>query len=175
VQPLVSSSPTSPRRRSAVVALVAVAALVLVGCGSDDGDDESTAGDSATTTEAAETTTTAAATTEDPGVETSASDPDEGTSSVPTTSEATEPELAPGDPCSLEEGSPDCIDPDGDGEGVYLVGGAECAANAPDISTCEDLDGDGNAGYPDEYADLPTCSAEVPPPCNNPPGSSDDE
>jgi hypothetical protein len=157
--------------------VVAVAALVLAGCGSDDGEDESTAGDSPTT-EAAETTTTteAATTTEDPDVETSASEPeDEATTSVPTTSAPTEGTLSPGDPCSLEEGSPDCIDPDGDGEGVYLIGGAECAANAPDISICEDLDGDGEAGYPDEFEDLPTCSADVPPPCNNPPGSSDDE
>jgi hypothetical protein len=57
--------------------------------------------------------------------------------------------LSPGDPCSLEEGSPDCIDPDGDGEGVYLLGGADCVASAPDVASCEDLDGDGYAGYPD--------------------------
>ncbi len=59
-----------------------------------------------------------------------------------------EPE--PGEPCSLEEGLPDCIDPDGDGEGTYLLGGAECIAQWPDTpSYCEDLDGDGYAGYPD--------------------------
>jgi hypothetical protein len=56
---------------------------------------------------------------------------------------------APGAACSL--GSyPDCIDPDGDGQGTYLIGGAECMADlnlAP--SLCEDLDGDGRAGYPD--------------------------
>jgi hypothetical protein len=61
--------------------------------------------------------------------------------------------LSPGDPCSLEEGSPDCIDPDGDGEGVYLLGGADCVASAPDVALCADLDGDGYAGYPDSEGD----------------------
>jgi hypothetical protein len=92
-----------------------------------------TEADAATTTTAAgETTTTAAkgTTTTDPSV-----DPETG--------------LRPGDACSLEEGSPDCIDPDGDGEGVYLIAGNDCMASAPDPALCEDLDDDGYAGYPD--------------------------
>ena len=45
---------------------------------------------------------------------------------------------------------PDCIDPDGDGQYVYLIGGADCIDNNPgNPAICEDLDGDGQAGYPD--------------------------
>ncbi|HEY8058188.1 MAG TPA: hypothetical protein VID94_05530 [Acidimicrobiales bacterium] len=57
--------------------------------------------------------------------------------------------LEPGDPCSPEEGLADCIDPDGDGNYVYLIGGGDCVSVRPDPSTCADLDGDGIAGYPD--------------------------
>ena len=58
--------------------------------------------------------------------------------------------LQPGDPCSLAAGIPDCIDPDGDGDGTYLIGGADCmAALAETPELCTDLDGDGQAGYPD--------------------------
>jgi hypothetical protein len=133
-------------RSSALVALVAVTALVLAGCGSDDSD-ESTEGGSTTETTAAMSSES------DPGsTEGSTSDPT--TSSTPEGGETTASEvvsaLSPGDPCSLEEGLPDCIDPDGDGEGIYLTGGSDCAARAPDISLCEDLDGDGVAGDPDE-------------------------
>jgi hypothetical protein len=172
--PLTGPTTTGPLprwRSSTLIALVAVTALVLAGCGSDDGD-ESTEGESTTET------TAATATDSDPG-STEGSSTESTTSSTPEGGETTTSEvvsaLSPGDPCSLEEGLPDCIDPDGDGEGTYLVDGSDCAATAPDISVCEDLDGDGVAGYPDEYEDLPTCSAEVPPPCNNPPGSSNDE
>ncbi|HEX7131978.1 MAG TPA: hypothetical protein VF228_05350, partial [Iamia sp.] len=83
--------------------------------------------------------------------------------------------LSPGDPCSLEEGSPDCIDPDGDGEGVYLLGGADCVASAPDVSLCEDLDGDGYAGYPDSEGGEPDDSNGLAPgdPCSLEEGSPD--
>ena len=63
-----------------------------------------------------------------------------------TTTTTTVPPLQPGDPCSPEEGDPDCIDPEGDGSYVYLTGGAECIENAPDPSACADEDGDGIAG-----------------------------
>ena len=39
--------------------------------------------------------------------------------------------------------------PDGDGKGTYLIAGNDCMASAPDVALCEDLDGDGYAGYPD--------------------------
>jgi len=175
-------------RSSALVALVAVAALLVSGCGSD-GDDESTAGgDASTTTQTTAgpsaddgTSTTAAPSSETTAPTSTAADEaddggggDGGGSTTSTTAEPTEGPLSPGDACSIEEGDPDCIDPEGDGEGVYLIGGADCAATAPDISVCADLDGDGRAGYPDEYSDLPTCSAEVPPPCNNEPVSHEE-
>jgi hypothetical protein len=154
-------------------ALVAVAALALVGCGDDEDAPETT---TTTTTEA--TTTTSSTTT--------------STTEAPTTSESTTTvpggggeagDLQPGDPCSLEEGVPDCIDPDGDGEGTYLLDGAGCIAGSPDPALCTDLDGDGYAGYPDsegtdpgagETADLPECGPGVPVPCRNPDGSVDE-
>ncbi len=44
----------------------------------------------------------------------------------------------------------DCIDPDGDGWGVYLINGGNCMATMPDSpGLCSDLDRDGYAGYPD--------------------------
>ena len=67
--------------------------------------------------------------------------------SVDTTTTA--PPIEPGDPCSPEEGLPDCIDPEGDGTYVYLIDGGDCVSVRPDPSTCADLDGDGIAGYPD--------------------------
>jgi hypothetical protein len=105
-------------------ALLAAAFLAAVGCADDDDVDTS-----ATTTTAAE---------------------ESATTAPMTATTSGEAGLAPGDPCSLEEGIPDCIDPDGDGEGTYLLGGADCmAALASDPGLCEDLDGDGRAGYPD--------------------------
>ena len=59
------------------------------------------------------------------------------------------PEPAPGAPCQLGSFT-DCIDPDGDGEGTYLLDGADCMATFPGSpGLCTDLDGDGYAGYPD--------------------------
>lgn len=58
-------------------------------------------------------------------------------------------ELDPGESCSPEEGEPDCIDPDGDGNAVYLPGGADCLAAGPeDPLDCADNDGDGLPGPP---------------------------
>lgn len=57
--------------------------------------------------------------------------------------------LVPGTPCTLGSNR-DCIDPDADGRGTYLIGGGDCvAALGPHNGLCEDLDGDGYAGYPD--------------------------
>jgi hypothetical protein len=56
--------------------------------------------------------------------------------------------LVPGQPCTPGS-SPDCISPGSDGQYVYLIGGAACMASPIGGPMCSDLDGDGNAGYPD--------------------------
>jgi hypothetical protein len=56
--------------------------------------------------------------------------------------------LVPGQPCTPGS-SPDCISPENDGHYVYLIGGAACMASPIGGPMCADLDGDGNAGYPD--------------------------
>jgi hypothetical protein len=72
------------------------------------------------------------------------------TTSNPGSPPASTPGPTPGSPCALGS-NPDCIDPDGDGQGTYLIGGATCVATFPEsIGLCSDLDGDGRAGYPDE-------------------------
>lgn len=175
--------------RPALLAVVGLAfALALLGCGSDDGDDDAlTTGDGSTTTTEADTTTTEASTTTDGedadpdddgggsddggdagsgGTDDSGSGSDDGTGSGSGGGEG----LSPGDECDLDAGIADCIDPDGDGVGVYLVDGDLCASTAPDVSACEDADGDGVAGGEDEYSDLPPCGPDVAPPCNNQPG-----
>ena len=44
----------------------------------------------------------------------------------------------------------DCIDPDGNGRYTYLKGGGDCMRTFRDSpGLCSDLDGDGEAGYPD--------------------------
>ena len=129
--------------RGARAALGLVGAVVLVlgmaACGSD-GDDDVESG--TTTTAGAVTTTTA------PGTGTSGPAPT-GRRRATAVPDATATPQNYGDACAL--GSlPDCIDPDGDGQGTYLQGGADCVrrfADSPEL--CNDLDGDGTAGYPD--------------------------
>ena len=58
------------------------------------------------------------------------------------------PGFTPGQDCAAGS-APDCIDPEGDGTFVYLIGGADCMASPLSESACADLDGDGFAGYPD--------------------------
>jgi hypothetical protein len=71
----------------------------------------------------------------------------DSTSSAPAATSPPAP--AYGSSCELGS-SPDCIDPEGDGQGEYLQGGAQCMAGPLGKSgMCADLDGDGVAGYPD--------------------------
>ena len=56
--------------------------------------------------------------------------------------------LVAGQPCAPGS-DPDCIDPEGDGTYVFLIGGAACMAGPLSGLSCSDLDGDGRAGYPD--------------------------
>lgn len=135
-------------RMARVGTAVGIAVLFLASCSSG-GSDEPEATTTTTEVEAVTTSTTEAAatttTTKAPATTTSAA------AGTTTTDPSVDPEtgLRPGDACSLEEGHPDCIDPDGDGEGTYLIAGNDCMASAPDPGLCEDLDGDGYAGYPD--------------------------
>lgn len=159
-------------------------ALFLLGCGSDDGDDAPSTTAPSTTTEADPTTDTS-----DPSDSIPSNDTDDegagddgsgadgdgaGDDGAGDTDGGETQALSPGDECDLGAGIADCIDPDGDGVGVYLIDGDLCASTAPDISACEDADGDGVAGGEDEYSDLPTCGPDVAPPCNNPPGAHED-
>ena len=128
------------RAITTTLAAMGLATVLLAGCGSSGGGDDATTTAAVTSTTAAMTTTTAAPTTTAAVTSTTAATP---TSTEPSNG------LKPGDPCSLEEGSPDCIDPEGDGTGTYLIGGAACIAELPDPAMCTDLDGDGKAGYPD--------------------------
>ena len=115
---------------------------LLAGCGGSDGD----GGDSTTiTTEAPLTTTTTVPTTVTTAPTTVTTAGAVTTSSPPAN---TLPALVPGKPC-IAGSDPDCIDPDGSGQYVYLIGGAECMAGPLAGPLCSDLDGDGRAGYPD--------------------------
>lgn len=106
-------------------------------------------------TTAATSSTTSSATTTVPPTATIATTapptPVPPTTAPPTTapSDTTAPALVPGQPCDLGS-HPNCIDPDGDGAGTYLLFGADCMGSFPDApELCTDLDQDGTAGYPD--------------------------
>ena len=122
--------------------------LLSAGCGVS-GDDE--AADSSTTVVA--TASDASSTTAD-ATTTTTTEPSTTTTTTPrtTTTTATATTVpAYGSSCVLGS-HPDCIDPEGDGQGTFLQGGAACMAEmAPTLGPgiCTDLDGDGRAGYPD--------------------------
>lgn len=91
----------------------------------------------ATTTTSSTTTTSTTSTTAAPSATT-----------APSTT-ATTARLRYGQPCTRGSHR-DCIDPEGDGSYTYLKGGAECMRTFRDNpGLCSDLDGDGEAGYPD--------------------------
>lgn len=129
-------------RGRATAATWVVAAMVLAGCSQYGTTSEADAERPARTTS---TATSSASTSVSGPTSTSP------TTATPSTSQDEVNSADPGfgDPCSLEEGLPDCIDPEGDGTGTYLQGGADCVNANPDPQVCADLDGDGTAGYPD--------------------------
>ena len=127
--------------RGTVVALACAGLMALAGCsGSSD-----TA--SSTTSSTVPRTSTTPSTSAAPTTTAPTTTPPTTTSSGVTPPTAT-PGFDPGQPCTAGS-SPDCIDPEGDGTFVYLIGGADCMASPLSESVCADLDGDGFAGYPD--------------------------
>jgi hypothetical protein len=136
------------RAKIGITALLFGALALAAGCG---GSSESGGDDGTTSTTAATTTVT----TPVPGPTVTTAPP--ATSTPPTTGApspstsvppTTVPGLVPGQPCAPGS-SPDCIDPFGDGAYVYLIGGGACMASPIGGGMCADLDGDGQAGYPD--------------------------
>jgi hypothetical protein len=132
-------------KRDLATVAIATLAFALSGCGDD------SSGTTTTTTTALPATTTTGAvvtTARSGGTAPRATAPRSTaapTSPAPTS--AAKPTLGAG--CALGSFA-DCIDPDGDGQGTYLSGGAACMqafASSPEL--CSDLDGDGRAGYPD--------------------------
>lgn len=105
---------------------------------------------STSTSTTSTTTTSTVATTPVPTTRQPTTTAASTTTLAPTTEPpTTEPALVPGGSCVLGS-HPDCIDPDGDGAGAYLLFGADCLAGFPDApELCSDLDRDGIAGYPD--------------------------
>src|SRR5690349_8275745 len=86
-----------------VVLAVIVVVVVIVLAGNNLASDGDDGGGDGTVPPPIQTTTTTS-TTEPPL-----------TTTATTTPPTTEPSIRPGDPCSPEEGDPDCIDPEGDG------------------------------------------------------------
>lgn len=138
---------------------VVACCLLVAGCGVS-GDDEGagSATTASTTADASSSTTadTGVTTTSPPSTTTTTAPTTTAPATTTTTAAGTSTSTSPtgpayGDPCDLGS-HPDCIDPDGDGQGTYLEGGAACMAEmAPTLGPgiCTDLDGDGRAGYPD--------------------------
>ena len=137
--------------------MVTVGIVAVSGCGCASRSDISLGARASTTTSTTTTSTvptTPAPTTPQPTTTASTTVPPP-TEPAPTTEPPqtepppTEPALVPGGSCALGS-HPDCIDPDGDGAGTYLLFGADCMADFPDSpGLCSDLNRDGIAGYPD--------------------------
>jgi len=155
---------SSGRRRSLVVAVVVLALMAIAaGCGeSDDGLAEprvppTDAGDTTTTTSTTvptttttipATTTTFPPTTAPAGTTTLPPPSTEASTTVPPSSTA--PAGGPGAPCDPADGDPNCTDQTNDGQFRIVAGFADCVAdNQGDTGICADLDGDGQAMYPD--------------------------
>jgi Ethanolamine utilization protein EutJ (predicted chaperonin) len=103
-----------------------------------------------TTADATITTTaeTTAATAEAPTQDTVESAQTTGTTA--SRAPAPAPTPGPGSPCNPADGNPDCTDASADGSFRIVSGYADCIAAAGAASgICTDLDGDGQAGYPD--------------------------
>ncbi len=131
--------------------VLGIGSLALVsGCGSSS-NGESDGSGTTTTTAPTTMTTPIPGSTYPPSTQVTGSTPGTGSagSTLPgqTVPPTTVP-LVPGQPCTPGS-SPDCISPEGDGQYVYLIGGAKCMASPIGGPLCSDLDGDGNAGYPD--------------------------
>ena len=120
-----------------------VAITVLTGCGSEgpDGGGGSSAPTVTGSTSTGEVTTT---TDDAPAVPPSAATTPRMTAPFtvpPPTTSSTALAPVPGQPCTPGS-SPDCIDPEGDGSYVYLLGGAGCTASPIAGGSCGDLGGD---------------------------------
>ena len=136
---------------------IAVACLLSAGCGISGGDNAAVSSTTAVTTasDAGSTTSGPTTTTAPPAAAPPITTPPitAAPAATPTTATPTTATPGPAYGSSCQLGShPDCIDPDGDGAGTYLRGGAACMDEmAPTLGPgiCTDLDGDGRAGYPD--------------------------
>jgi hypothetical protein len=160
VIPTRASSRRSRVRAGSALAVTAV--LLVSACASDGGDDDGSAAELAALRsdiaelierfdaesarlEELESTVSSLTASSTAPVPPSTTTP--STTALPPTTTAVQ--LAPGDSCRLGS-TPDCIDPEGDGTGVFLLGGADCIAAFPGSpELCTDLDGDCVAGYGD--------------------------
>jgi len=116
-----------------VLAVAAAIALLIFGFNSATSDD---GGSEVVDVPVTRQTTTTTSTTTTSTTTTSTTAPPPTTTAPPTNA------------CSPEEGDPDCIDPDGDGDYELIVGGASCLATTENPRDCIDTDDDGAAGPP---------------------------
>ena len=109
-----------------------------------------------TSTTAPETTTTTAGVAQAPATPGGEETPATATSQPQSAATPTTPPTpttaspGPGSPCDPAGGNPDCTDASVDGTFRIVSGYADCVAALGEASgSCTDLDGDGQAGYPD--------------------------